>query len=80
MGPRRVSNPPATNLPVPAEPKDPIPWAVEHEAHRHAPGNWTSGGPHAVLRADRSDRYRLLLGFGPFITLGAGDFAVDRPY
>jgi hypothetical protein len=72
-------NPPESKppLPDPADQKDPVAWAVEHNEHRYDPGYWTGGRLHPVLRAGRSNRYGLYLLFGSFITLGVGAFAAS---
>jgi hypothetical protein len=71
-------NPPEAKppLPAPAEQKDPVAWAVEHDGHRYDPGYWTGGRLHPVLRSGRSSRYGLYLVFASFVTLVFGAFAV----
>ena len=72
--------PPPANPPLspPAEPSDPVAWAVEHDGHRYDPGHWTGGRLHPVLRAGRSNRYGLYLLFGSFMTLAVGAFIVSE--
>lgn len=74
-----IWNPPESKppLPDPADQKDPVAWAVEHDEHRYDPGYWTGGRLHPLLRAGRSSRYGLYLLLGSFITLCLGAFLVS---
>jgi len=74
-----VWNPPPRKPPLadPAEQRDPIAWATEHDEHRYDPGYWTGGRIHPVLRARRPNRYGFYLIIGSFLTLGLGAFVAS---